>query len=405
MDPLREDLRISEPSQNPFLAKLLVDNNSRLDIVDSEPMVWEKGNTYTVELSPTLTGKFESGNYRLLIELNDDYNRSIYKYSNDQESVQRDFLVSVVQERNLQWGLVHPADGTTYSLRPAFNWFADPDSTDFFSIEVHSLGNETISSSESILKDDTHILFKGTLKAANGKTYEITYGPKEDSTLFVAQWPENAVPHGEYTLEKVEIVSENLSPVWINPTALTNFPVKFTFNKLPWTEPWSGLAAMILIIIFLAAVALIYLNAGPLFDTTVEFTSSSGTLDPISGGIKLYRIFKTRGLKVSGSELAQQVNGGGVKEISVKNIKPSEQDARVAVDIELLIENLDTGILDSYPIPDVNEGHEVQIGLGQKLILSKGASGVVQRLKPVIVVSVTLLLLWLVAFATLYFLT
>jgi hypothetical protein len=395
---LREELRISDPSQAPFIAKLFSGQNGKWVEVDSQPMIWGASNIYSVDLKPE---QFHSGKYEVHIELTKEYNSSIFIASNSNARV-KGFQVSVVKERLFTWSIQSPQDGETNATRPILNWFASPNPASF-EISVQADNSIPIEPA-SMLKSSGKTLFSGTLvDARTQRLYDISFRPGNQSGVFVAEWPEGIAPMGNYILKDVKILLENIQPMWIPNVSVQQGEIRFSLKEYPWTMPWSGLAAIIGGIILIVASFALYLANGSLHNCELLFISDARAKHPCNGSTRIWSLLRTRHYVVKQARIENDLPGCELESIDVSAGKLSSEQrtdgASVVVDLILQWQDGETqsipGVHDAEPKP-------LPVSTGISLQLVKTKTNFIRRSWKLLLTTLAVASAWFVLFAYLY---
>lgn len=412
---LREDLRISSVGEDPFVARLLIKENGTWVPIDEEPMTFIPGNSYTASLIDPVSNQFTESEYQLRIELTNEYASTSY-IPESRDPIVLDFRVTKITEQAFSWQVERPRSGSSNSTRANFNWFAEPDLSGLMTITAQTTDGEKINS-QDMLKLNTTTLFTATLvDLASRQEYALEYVADPATGSFTAIWPKDAPVKGEFRLENIQIVSDNLFPGW---TTITEAPegIEFSLRDKPWAMPWSLLALLILIVIAVLTVVLFILNSGSLHKCTLDFTSDAEAPKRLLGSIKIYRFLCTRKIIVSKKEIQKEPLLAEIIKIKAEKVRPTVENARVAVDTDITFGSTDysdvqpesgfserTGGIPQeqdatyvVSLKNLNEGEgdKAMIQPGNWVTLQRGKTGFLEKAKFPLLIGLTLLLIWL----------
>jgi hypothetical protein len=391
--PLRDDLQISAPNQHPFQADLYAKVNSTWTQVDTETMALEKGNIYSAQLLDTRTGVFQETDYQIRISLGNQYASTSYgpgKCPPPDKAYPipppvKEVTVKIVIERDFSWQVKSPVSKQVLTTRPILNWFAKPDTSGIFAISVAPADAKPILVSEMVNDIKKPLFLAKIINGTDQKSYDIKFLADPSSNSFLADWPVDAPPEGSYILKSINLEKDNLSPAWI-PTNVDAKDVNFNLHEEPWTSPWSMLALIELIVFLIWIIIMFILNAGPLYGFTLDIR-----MGEFIESIKIYRFLVTYGITIRKKQIDRVLPNAGIEKIVIKPVKPTIEDAKIAVDV--IIYWSDGSSVETV-LNGINEGEEGLVTKDFYVRLTRIQAGFLGKAGAPLLIGLAMLAIW-----------
>ncbi len=382
------DLHLADSGIAPFIAQLIDQENTE---IDSVAMQRQPNNTYTAiladatELRPTC--------YNLKIILSDAYRNEWYEPIG---------LGPLQQELCwIRWMVSHPTQNSLYPLHPFLSFSSSVAPMEFEMRFVGGLDDSeprAVSASD-VIRDDEQALFTGELMATGkSKRYPLQFMVDQATGTVKAQWPEEAGNAGDYRLH-IEINSNNLLPQWILVKGPAALEVNFQRADTIFTNPWSGMAAVVLLLVLVILAVLLVLVNGPLALSVVNFETGSGR-NVAPGQVKTSSALKTWNYTAEEKQCEREAPYEDLKSVNIRNGRLSTGDngEKVwAADLKIIYK---AG--DDYDIEGLPLGEQVNTRSATLVSWAKAPRNFLSRSAWVVVLGSVLLAVYIGIFSYLF---